>query len=118
MQTRGGLGRGGQTQLCARHRRVSGRPTVAMSTSLGGAWEFAPECSDSAMKLHDFVAKYGEHPPRRELANQDEARLLTEADGVVGLTTPPAEVGRRTGQFAGRRWHMSWGTSSTIPRDA
>jgi hypothetical protein len=44
------------------------------------------------MNLEEFCAKYPPHLPRRAADDPSELRLLTEAEGVRQLESPPAET--------------------------
>jgi hypothetical protein len=52
---------------------------------------------EGSMKVDDFIALYRPMPPRRPLANIDEARLLVAADGLERLGPAPA---------ANKRWYQ------------
>ncbi len=44
------------------------------------------------MTLEEFCAKYSAQPPRKPHGNASELRLLTAAEGVLRLNSPPAEA--------------------------
>lgn len=44
------------------------------------------------MNLEEFCTTYPAHLPKREADNQSELRLLTEAEGVRQLVSPPADT--------------------------
>ena len=46
--------------------------------------------------LEEFVVRYPPHLPRRQLANEDEGRLLSPVDGVIVIGQPSeASVSKR-----------------------
>jgi hypothetical protein len=42
--------------------------------------------------IEEFIARYAPTPPRRQRANDDEARLLEVDDGVLSLDSAPAQT--------------------------